>query len=77
MPIHIMQSLWLLKSICADLDKLSRGLMWGKNDNTHGLHLVNWATVSKPKKLGGLRIRDNKQLNIALLGKWCGLFSMT
>ena len=33
-------------------------------------HLVNWATVCKPKKEGGLGLMSIKLMSQALLGKW-------
>lgn len=34
------------------------------------ISLVKWVDVSKPKKLGDLRVHDLRLVNLALLGKW-------
>ena len=68
MPIHTMQALWLPDGVCRDIDKLTRGFLWGRKEHSKGMHLVDH-TVIKPKNCGGLNIRDSRHLNTALLGK--------
>ena len=66
MPTYTMQSLWLPETVCANIDKLSRGFIWGKKDDSRGIHLVKWSIMTMPKKWGGLGIKDSKQTNVAL-----------
>lgn len=45
-----------------------RQFVWRKA-NGHGIPLVAWETVTKPKRHGGLGIRSARMTNVALLGK--------
>ena len=38
-------------------------------------HLVNWLTICKDKKRGGLGIKDLSTINKAPLDKWCWRFT--
>jgi hypothetical protein len=33
-------------------------------------HMVDWATVCKPKEFGGLGILNTRHMNIAMMLKW-------
>lgn len=68
-PIYPMQIRLLPKNICTKIDSLTRGFIWGKNDDNKGWSLVNWETVTAPQKYGGLGIRDSRTTNEAFLGK--------
>ena len=50
------------------LTKLQESYL-GERKITRGIHLVNWARGTKPKKIGGLSVRECRLPNIALLGK--------
>jgi hypothetical protein len=39
-------------------------------DDQRKYHMVNWATMCKPKVFGGLGIINTKVMNVALLTKW-------
>ncbi|XP_070005716.1 uncharacterized protein [Nicotiana sylvestris] len=51
-------------NVVPDLDELE------DNSEGHKFHLVKWATVTQPKSLGGLGIRDLSKHNKSLLMKW-------
>lgn len=63
-----MQIFWLPQNICAFIDRTIRDFIW-KGNNSKGLNLVNWDTVTKPKQFGGLGVRQARDSNTALLGK--------
>lgn len=54
----------------ATMDKVRCRFFWEGVGDTRKFHMVNWATVCKPKELGGLGILNTKLMNIALLSKW-------
>lgn len=68
-PSYVMQTSWLPQSTCDELNRLSRNFLWGSSADKRKLHLVNWRTVTKPKKLSGLGIKETRRANIALLAK--------
>lgn len=67
-PTYTMPINWLPESICNTLDRYAREFLWKGNNNT-GIHLVNWETISSPRKWGGLGVRRARLQNISLLGK--------
>jgi hypothetical protein len=55
------------------IDKFCRSFLWrGEDpDKVKGGHcLVNWRTCTRPRKLGGLGIKDLDKINRALRLKW-------
>lgn len=53
----------------ACIEKLQRNLLWQGNPKKK-YHLIDCASVCKPKQEGGLSIRLLRQMDQALLGKW-------
>ncbi|CAN1120776.1 LINE-1 retrotransposable element ORF2 protein [Linum perenne] len=68
-PSYIMQTAFLPFSLCDKIDRIIRNFIWGSEGGTRKVHNVNWETVCKPKKLGGLGLRSAKDLNKAFLMK--------
>jgi hypothetical protein len=54
----------------AEVDKSRCRFFWEGVGDQRKFHMVNWATVCKPKDQGGLGILNTKLMNIALLLKW-------
>lgn len=68
-PNYVMQTAILPALVCNSLDKLSRNFLWGDTESVKKTHLVNWNTVGKPKKRGGLGIRSAMATNKATVSK--------
>ncbi len=57
---------WAAKAV----DKIRRGFFWKGEKSTNGLHcLVKWEQVCRPKRFGGIGIRNIRSTNAALLMK--------
>jgi hypothetical protein len=57
----------------ARIDKFRRGFLWKGHelDNVHGGHyLVNWQICTRPKKFGGLDIKDLDKFGRAFRLRW-------
>ncbi|XP_019429666.1 PREDICTED: uncharacterized protein LOC109337200 [Lupinus angustifolius] len=66
-------SLWKHKLIsCGGRVTLlkSRRFLWGKGEESKGIHWVRWEKVCMPKDEGGLGIKNLFLFNLALLDKW-------
>jgi hypothetical protein len=50
--------------------KIHRKFLWGGLLNRRKVCWVSWASVCKPKKEGGLGIKDLRLMNSILLTKW-------
>lgn len=68
-PIHIMSTILMPKSMWDKLDKVSRSFLWGSSAEKRKQHLVAWDRVCLPKWEGGLGIRSAKDMNKALIAK--------
>ncbi|KAL7236700.1 hypothetical protein ACSBR1_019911 [Camellia fascicularis] len=66
---HIMQRNFILKSVSNTIDKLNRGFLWGSSSDLRKIHGVAWDTVTKPKNLGGLGIRQTCLVNKVSMAK--------
>ncbi|CAN1153627.1 Putative ribonuclease H protein At1g65750 [Linum perenne] len=68
-PSFAMQTAFLPASICDSIDRKIRNFIWGSVEGARKIHNINWDTVCKPKKLGGLGLRNARDLNRAFLMK--------
>lgn len=55
-PTHIMQCCILPVKTTNQINKTIRDFAWGSSDKGRKIHLLNWVTVTLPKKLRGLQI---------------------
>ncbi|CAA0842636.1 Unknown protein [Striga hermonthica] len=67
-PVYFMQIAWFPEKTCQQIDSIIKRFIWKDRDG-RGLHLVKWQTVATPRRLGGLGLRQTRQMNIAMLGK--------
>lgn len=64
-----MQTTYLPVSATRETDKMKRNFLWGSTEEKRKVHLLNWDKVCKPKNMGGLGLREARDMNIALLSK--------
>ncbi|XP_075080405.1 uncharacterized protein LOC142165916 [Nicotiana tabacum] len=76
MPTYYLYLLQAPVSITEKLERLQRNFLWDAADGTRKFHLVNWQTVTSPKKWGGLGVKDLRVFNKAFLGKWLWRFGV-
>lgn len=69
MPVYQMQIAKLPQCVNFELDKYTRRCVWGSNNTTKRVHLVNWPTVCKRKLNGGPGLKQAGTMNKALIAK--------
>ena len=69
LPSHTMQCYKLPNKTTEQLDRVNREFFWKNTSSAHGLPLVAWDKVCRPKKLGGLGLRKTAAVNTAFLAK--------
>lgn len=55
----------LPKSVCNEIEKMIRQSIWGSIDGVRKIALVPWITLQMPRKEGGLRLHNLKDVNRA------------
>lgn len=68
-PIYPMQTHFLPRSVCNQIDSLTRQFIWGKKGSTRSRNLINWEVLTLPIDVGGLGMQDTRATNLSLLGK--------
>uniref|UniRef100_A0A2N9F0V7 non-specific serine/threonine protein kinase n=1 Tax=Fagus sylvatica TaxID=28930 RepID=A0A2N9F0V7_FAGSY len=68
-PSYTMSCFKLPKSWCDDLQRMVARFWWGQQSSERKLHWVNWTSLCRAKKEGGLGFRNLHRFNIALLAK--------
>lgn len=57
-PVYTMHTCLLPKGNCDELDKIVRSFVWNGNDGFNKIHLVDWQTMCRPKRYGGVGLRN-------------------
>lgn len=69
LPTYVMQSAYLPRHVCEEIDKKCRRFVWGEMERDRHIHMVNWQRLCTPKAWGGLGLRSARQINQASLMK--------
>lgn len=51
------------------INKINRSFLWREMDNHRKLHLISWDQVFLPKELGGLGLKDLREVNKIALAR--------
>jgi hypothetical protein len=70
LPLFAMSLFMLFDSTHAAFDKVRSRFFWEGVGDKRKYHMVDWATVCRPKEAGGLGILNTRHMNIALMLKW-------
>ncbi|KAK1300868.1 hypothetical protein QJS10_CPB13g01356 [Acorus calamus] len=71
LPIFYLSVFRIPVGVLDRLDRIRKRFLWqGSDESRRAPHLVDWGTVCKPKKEGGMGVLDLRVMNRALLSKW-------
>ena len=76
MPLYYLSLFKIPAKKAQVIEKIMRDFFWKGKGEGHGDNLVNWETVSKSKRCGGLGVGNITSKNVALLGKWLWRFPL-
>ncbi|MCH85394.1 LINE-1 reverse transcriptase like [Trifolium medium] len=69
-PIFYLSFIKIPVVVWKKVRRIQREFLWGYKGGRNRISWVKWDIVCKPKKLGGLGVRDIRAVNISLLAKW-------
>ncbi|KAK3231067.1 hypothetical protein Dsin_002948 [Dipteronia sinensis] len=69
-PSYFMSVFKIPSGVASTIESLQRNFFWGDGDAKRKLHAVDWASVCKSKRNGGLGIGRILDKNKGLLAKW-------
>ena len=75
LPLNYLSIFRIPKVVAQNIINVQRKFFWFFNARKKGITFVSWATIQKPKELGGLGAGDLIIKNAALFFKWCWRFS--
>jgi hypothetical protein len=70
LPMFAMSLYMLFETTHEAMDRVRARFFWEGVGDRRKYHMVDWATICKPKDFGGLGILNTRLMNIALLLKW-------
>jgi hypothetical protein len=70
LPIFFLSFLKMPVKIWREVVRIQRKFLWGGLSNKNKMCWVKWSEICKPKKEGGLGIKDLRLMNSSLLSKW-------
>ena len=69
-PNHILGFYWLPEGIHYKADMVRANFYWEGSGGKNKYHMVKWASLCRPKHMGGMGFVDSRARNIAFLTKW-------
>ncbi|XP_015945767.1 uncharacterized mitochondrial protein AtMg00310-like [Arachis duranensis] len=72
-PIYTLSCFKLPDTLLTEIHSMLSQFWWGQKGAEQRMVWIKWDTMTRPKKDGGLGIKDLRAQNLALLGKqyWC------
>ncbi|KAK2370537.1 hypothetical protein QL285_083581 [Trifolium repens] len=71
MPVYVLSFFKAPAGIISSMESLLINFFWGGCEESRKTSWINWKTVCLRKEYGGLGVRQLREFNTALLGKWC------
>nr|KYP36270.1 Putative ribonuclease H protein At1g65750 family [Cajanus cajan] len=66
-----MQSVYLPRRTCDEIDRICRDFLWGGSRNNRRFHAIGWNKVYMAKEYGGLGLRSIRNVNTSFMMKNC------
>lgn len=69
MAFYSMQTAKIPRTVCDEIDKMTRRFIWGGDEEKRRIHLLSRDTLQKQRDHGGIGILSSRQANAAFLTK--------
>lgn len=70
LPLYFFSFYKAPRKVLEEMIRLQRQFLWAGGIERRAVSWVKWSAVCKPKRNGGLGIKNLEAFNIALLAKW-------
>jgi hypothetical protein len=71
LPVYALSFFKAPSGIISSLESLLSNFFWGGCEGHRKIVLISWQTVCMGQEHEGLGVRQLREFNTALLGKWC------
>ena len=71
MYVYALSFFKALSGILSSLESIFKNFFWGGCEDNRKIPWIAWNTICLQKEQGGLGVRQLREFNLALLGKWC------
>ena len=71
LPVFALSFFKAPSGIVSLIDYIFTKKFWGGSEYNRKISWIAWKTICTKKEHGGLGVRQLKEFNLALLGKWC------
>ncbi|CAJ2662883.1 unnamed protein product [Trifolium pratense] len=71
LPVYALSFFKAPSGIISSIESILIKFFWGGSENLRKVSWINWNTICLRKEYGGLGVRQLREFNLALLGKWC------
>jgi len=71
LPVYALSFFKVPSGIISSVESLFNNYFWGGSEDHKKIFWIGWHNVCLQKEYGGLGVRQLRELNYALLGKWC------
>jgi len=71
LPVYALSFFKALSGIISIIESIFNKKNWGGSEDNRKISWIAWSSVCLRKEYGGLGVRQLREFNSALLGKWC------
>ncbi|CAJ2644534.1 unnamed protein product [Trifolium pratense] len=71
LPVYALSFFKAPSGTISSIESILIKFFWGGSEDLRKVSWINWNTICLRKEYGGLGVRQLREFNLALLGKWC------
>ena len=71
LPVYALFFFKAPSGIISSIESIFKTFSWGGSEDNRKISWIAWSYVCSRKEYGGLGVRQLREFNLALLGKWC------